>query len=64
MTELEELKTRHNEFVHLVQHMRENQKFYFRSRDRKYLEEAKRLEVMVDAEVAKDIEAQKQGRLL
>ena len=64
MTELEELRTRHNEFVHLVQKMRENQKFYFRFRDRKFLEEAKRLEVMVDAEVEKDIEAQRQRRLL
>ena len=33
MTELEELRTRHNEFVHLVQLMRNAQRNYFATKN-------------------------------
>lgn len=64
MTELEELRTRHNEFVHLVQLMRNAQRNYFATKNPSALQESIRMEKIVDAEVARDIEEQKQRRLL
>jgi hypothetical protein len=64
MTELEELKRRHNKFVYLVQLMRNAQRTYFATKNPSALQESIRLEKIVDTEVARDIEAQKQGRLL
>ena len=64
MTELEKLKTQHNEFIHLVQLMRNAQRTYFATKNPSALQESIRLEKIVDTEVARDIEAQKQGRLL
>lgn len=47
-----------NEFIELVRKMRNAQKEYFRTRDKRVLQESKQLECMVDAILAQQVDKQ------
>ena len=47
-----------NEFIELVRKMRNAQKEYFRTRDKRVLQESKQLECMVDAILAQLVDKQ------